>query len=592
MSPTRAGTVVGRSRVPTLLAQPARTMYTANWHILAFCRTSLRCGPGPRLAFQARQYPRKVFESRYRSRRFLAIRLSDMGTPLHGGNPAQTLRGTMLRKVFRTLFVLALTSPVARASAAACGDAINLSQAIVYNSPADIASWPVTHKITQLTMEPTAGQNPGLSFQSSARSTWPDYTPPGWDGPIQYTVWAVVNVNGQWYMSGIIQMWRQRASTGAPLLTDFARNWVYDGRWGPMQGHQPVVGEQMGFFLSAGNARGEGGVTSVRERTNVVMVSVPANDTGVFTFSNALKPTAMDFDGDCRAEIGVYRPSTGEWRGLASSSNYTTTGVTKWGNSTDMPVPGDYDGDGQTDIAVFRPSTGSWGILFSSTNYSPASYASYQWGTSGDIPVPGDYDGDGRTDIAVFRPSTGMWGILLVDHQLHQVGLRSVGGEWRHARAGRLRRRRQDRSRLCIGRLPASGASCCRPPTTRRRAPPSGGRAATSPVPGDYDGDGKTDLAVYRPSTGVWCILLSSTNFTKFGSAQWGLRPTPRCLPTTTVMARLTWLSSARPRGSGTSCCPAAISPCRTCTRLAPPLICRWQSNRNWQPQDTSRRPI
>jgi hypothetical protein len=34
------------------------------------------------------------------------------------------------------------------------------------------------------------------------------------------------------------------------------------------------------------------------------------------------------------------------------------------------------------------------------------------------------------------------------------------------------------------------------------------------PVAGDYDGDGKTDIAVYRPSTGVWFIL-NSASFTQ-----------------------------------------------------------------------------
>ena len=109
--------------------------------------------------------------------------------------------------------------------------------------------------------------------------------PPGFSGPLQYTVWAVVNVGGRWNTSGFIQMWRGRPSTGAPILSEFARNWAYDSRWGPMAGYQPHAGEQMGFFLSAGNARGQTDVSSVRERTNVVSVALPPGDNGSFTFS-------------------------------------------------------------------------------------------------------------------------------------------------------------------------------------------------------------------------------------------------------------------------------------------------------------------
>ena len=32
------------------------------------------------------------------------------------------------------------------------------------------------------------------------------------------------------------------------------------------------------------------------------------------------------------------------------------------------------------------------------------------------------------------------------------------------------------------------------------------GDPADMPVPGDYNGDGETDLAVFRPSTGMWFV--------------------------------------------------------------------------------------
>jgi hypothetical protein len=159
-------------------------------------------------------------------------------------------------------------------------DAINLNQVAVYNSPSDIASWPVTSKITSLDMSPSSG----LTFHFTTENSWPNPIPPGFTGGIQYTVWAVVKINGQWNTSGFIEMWQGRGNTGAPILSDFARNWAYDGRWGPMMGHQPVAGEQMGFFLSAGDARGRGEPTSYRERTNVILVNLPAGDSGSFGF--------------------------------------------------------------------------------------------------------------------------------------------------------------------------------------------------------------------------------------------------------------------------------------------------------------------
>ena len=95
-----------------------------------------------------------------------------------------------------------------------------------------------------------------------------------------------MNIDGQWYASAPIEFWYGLDASGGPP-SQYAMNWFYaPGRWAPMTYHQPAVGETIGFFVCAGDCRGrtDGSGSPVKERSNVVTVTMPTDSGARFTF--------------------------------------------------------------------------------------------------------------------------------------------------------------------------------------------------------------------------------------------------------------------------------------------------------------------
>lgn len=181
-------------------------------------------------------------------------------------------------------------------------DQIDLSHAQIEQSPADIASWPITVGITEVDCRPQEGF--AFQFDRVIPDSWKWPSNPAVQSDnFQWTAWAFIKAGDLWIGAGFVQMWQGRPMLQRALPPIFADdegvpgyvNWWGDVRrlWPSMAGYIPKPGDQIGLMISAGNARLRGDVTSVRERSNVVLVTLVANDTMQQVFSGDPTPVPV-----------------------------------------------------------------------------------------------------------------------------------------------------------------------------------------------------------------------------------------------------------------------------------------------------------
>lgn len=240
-------------------------------------------------------------------------------------------------------------------------------------------------------------------------------------------------------------------------------------------------------------------------------------------FSAPVVPLSGDFDGDGRVDVGTYSPDGGMSLFLSATGRVMRTGASA--AAADLLGTARCGEDGREDLVLLNPDRKTIRRLRADSALGTLAEESLDLAPQAEVTggaltvrtaalrrnytlntIPADPDGDGHSNMTVWRTSNrGLTGRFIEQTRVFSAGFYPpVSGAGGYPLSGAFfGKGRSELAYFVDGDWFIQDEQGV---TTARRW----GQVGDVPVPGDYNGDGRTDLAVFRPSASVWWILIDN----------------------------------------------------------------------------------